>query len=248
MKAAVHLLNYAATHLDAVVRFYASNMILIIHSNSAYLSEPKVQSHVGGYFFLVDHDDKDPTSPPPSINGAIHVESSIMGNVMTSASKAKTGALFVNRKEGAYMGVILEEMGWPRPGPTPIQTDNSVEQRRSKAIDMEFYWMQDRVCQGQFRMHWKPGSTNYPNYPAKNHPTSHHQAIRPLYLVCTQEWSPSTPPRCPHSSRVSMPLTGHTLTLPMAAHSTLRRLRGCVDLGIPDTHWLQIHPIRSGLQ
>ena len=74
MKAALHLLNYAYTHPDSAVRFYASNMILHIHSDASYLSEPKSRSRVGGYFFLNGHDNTDPTSAPPEINGAIHVE------------------------------------------------------------------------------------------------------------------------------------------------------------------------------
>ena len=44
MEAAVHLLNYAATHPDATVRFRASDMILHIHSDASYLSKPKARS------------------------------------------------------------------------------------------------------------------------------------------------------------------------------------------------------------
>jgi hypothetical protein len=40
MDATVQLLNYAATHPDAAVRFHKSNMILYIHSDAPYLSEP----------------------------------------------------------------------------------------------------------------------------------------------------------------------------------------------------------------
>jgi hypothetical protein len=41
MEAAVHLLNYAAKHPNATLRYHASNMILHIHSDASYLSEPK---------------------------------------------------------------------------------------------------------------------------------------------------------------------------------------------------------------
>ena len=41
LDAAMHLLNYAATHPDAAVRFHKSDMVLYIHSNASYLSEPK---------------------------------------------------------------------------------------------------------------------------------------------------------------------------------------------------------------
>ena len=45
------LLNYAATHPDAILRYNASDMILHIHSDASYLSEPKARSCIGGPFF-----------------------------------------------------------------------------------------------------------------------------------------------------------------------------------------------------
>jgi hypothetical protein len=50
--ACTKLLNYAATHPDGSIRFHASGMILHLHSNASYLSEPKARSRVGGIFFL----------------------------------------------------------------------------------------------------------------------------------------------------------------------------------------------------
>ena len=169
MKAAVHPLNYAATYPDAIVRFRASDMILHMHSDASYLSEPKARSRVGGYFFLDGKDDPNPDSPPPPINGAIHVVSEIMRNVMPSAAEAETGGLFVNGQAGVPIRTTLEEMGHPQPGPTPLTTDNTaatgiandtVKAKRSKAMDMRFHWIQDRVCQCQYRVHWKQGKVN----------------------------------------------------------------------------------------
>ena len=107
MEAAVHLLNCAATHPDAKVRFHASDMVPHIHSDASYLSEPEAKSRVGGYFFLGGKDNPDPNSEPPAINGAIHVESSIMRNVMSSAAEAETGGLFVNGQAGQPIQVTL---------------------------------------------------------------------------------------------------------------------------------------------
>ena len=36
----LRLLNYAATHPNAPIRYTASDMVLHIHSNASYLSEP----------------------------------------------------------------------------------------------------------------------------------------------------------------------------------------------------------------
>jgi hypothetical protein len=40
----------------------------------------------------------------------------------------------------------------------------TVKHRRSKAIDMRFYWIQDRVKQGQFLVHWRRGADNLADY------------------------------------------------------------------------------------
>jgi hypothetical protein len=45
-------LDYAATHPEAVVTYKASNMVLAIHSDASYLSEPKSRSRAGGRAFF----------------------------------------------------------------------------------------------------------------------------------------------------------------------------------------------------
>ena len=88
-QAAIHFLNYAATHPDAVVRFKKSGMQLHIHSDASYLSEPKARSRAGGFFFLDGKDNPDPNSPPPPINGPVHILCEILRNVMASAAEAE---------------------------------------------------------------------------------------------------------------------------------------------------------------
>ena len=46
------LLDYAATYPNAFVRFYASDMMLNIDSDAAYLVQPKARSRIAGYFYL----------------------------------------------------------------------------------------------------------------------------------------------------------------------------------------------------
>ena len=41
LKRTEYLLDYAATHPDAKIRYRASDMILQIHTDASYLSEPK---------------------------------------------------------------------------------------------------------------------------------------------------------------------------------------------------------------
>jgi hypothetical protein len=194
--AVTQLLNYCATHPAAVLRFHASGMILHVHSDASYLSEQKARSRAGGFFFLSNPladplRAPDPDATPPPSNGAVHVHSSVMSSVLSSATEAKLGTLFLNGKEAAMLRTTLEDMGHPQPA-TPIQTDNAcaagicnetVKQRRSKAVDMRFYWVHDRVKQGHFLVHWRKGADNLADYFTKHHSPSHHRLMRSRYLL-----------------------------------------------------------------
>jgi hypothetical protein len=89
-------------------------------------------------------------------------------------------------------------MGHPQPA-TPIVTDNStasglandtVKQKRPKAIDMRFYWIRDRVRQTQFQVRWVKGELNLADYYSKHHPPSHNRNIRSAYgTECTRSTS-----------------------------------------------------------
>ena len=52
MRKTQQLLNYLEKHEEAVLTYNSSNMILDIHSDTSYLSEPKEQIQSGGHFFL----------------------------------------------------------------------------------------------------------------------------------------------------------------------------------------------------
>jgi len=191
---AVHqLLDYCATHPDATIRFHASDMVLWTHSDASYLSAPQGRSRAAGYSFLSSRPGSPPTAttPVPPANGPIHVLCQTMRQVVASAAEAELGALFLNAQDICPIRVALAELGHPQP-PTPLQTDNNtasgivndtVKQRRSKAIDMRFYWLRDRSRQGDFHVFWRPGATNRADYFSKHHSPAHHQAMRPHYLL-----------------------------------------------------------------
>ena len=183
-KAIVKLLNYCATHPDAALQCKSSDMILRVHSDTSYLTEPRARSRTGGYFFLGNNKDN-------FINAPVLTPTGVMKVVVSSAAEAETAGLFTDMKEATALRTALEEMGHPQP-PTPVQVDNStacgiasktIKQRQSKAIDRRFYWVQDRVNQQHFHVYWKKGLHNvYADYVTKHHPTKHHQQMRPLIL------------------------------------------------------------------
>jgi hypothetical protein len=178
-------LDYAATHQDAIVTYHASNMVLVVHSDASYLSEPKARSCAGGHFFMSSN-----TKDPPN-NGAVLNIAQLIKAVMSSAAEAKLGALYINAQEVVPQRQLLEEMGHPQP-PTPMQTNNStaisvvnnhIQPQQTKAMDMRFHWLRCREAQKQFRFFWRPGKPNLANYWTKHHCADHHVKQRPLILM-----------------------------------------------------------------
>jgi hypothetical protein len=188
MDALIHLPDYGASHPDPAIRFHKSDMILYVHSDASYLSEANARSRVGGFFYLGNANEP-PDNPKP--NGPIHIESRILKNIMAAASEAEIGALFHNGQETVHLRQILAELGRPQQEPTTIITDNSTADgfankrtklKRSKAMDMRFFWVQDHEAQEHFRACWCSGKTNHGDYFTKHHPPSHHIKVRPTYL------------------------------------------------------------------
>eukprot|EP00957_Ditylum_brightwellii_P133832 10204228-Ditylum_brightwellii.AAC.1 len=109
----VHLLNYCSTPPDAVLCYAASGMILHIHSDALYLSEPEVHSRTGGHFFLssVPEDPNKPLTVPVPLNGPIHTACKILQTVMASTTEVEIGALFINAHKGEELCLALEKMG-----------------------------------------------------------------------------------------------------------------------------------------
>jgi hypothetical protein len=158
MAATKYFLDYAASNQDAVIRYQASDMILYIISDAAYLVCPMARSRAGGYHYLGNKDGK-------LFNAAIFVLAKVIKSVMASASESEVGSLFMNGQEAISSRNCLIDMGHPQPA-TKMITDNNtakeiikgtIKQKRSKSIDMRFYWLKDQQEQGQFDICWEPG-------------------------------------------------------------------------------------------
>jgi hypothetical protein len=187
MKNMEWMLDYLATHPDARMRFYASDMILNIHSDASYMSERGARSRAAGHFFLgsLPRDGE-----PIRLNGAFFTLCAIMKFVAASAAEAELGALFLNIREGRIFRLILEELGHPQP-PTPIHCDNetavgivngTVKRQRSRMMEMRYFYACDQVEKGYFDVRWHTGHENLGDYPSKHHEARHHRLVRPIYL------------------------------------------------------------------
>ena len=98
-------MDYFATHPHATIRYYASEMILNIHSDASYLPESRARSRTAGHFFLGSIPKK---SEPIPLNGAIYVHSGIIKFVVNPEAEAELGDLFINTKEGKILRTILK--------------------------------------------------------------------------------------------------------------------------------------------
>ena len=121
MKRCRHFFNYMVRHPNEKLRYYASDMVLNIHSDTSYLSAPNAQSRSAGYYFIGS---VPKNCQPIKLNGAIHILCTVLKLVASLAAEAELGALFLNSKEDKILRLTLEEIGHKQP-PTPIHVDNS---------------------------------------------------------------------------------------------------------------------------
>ncbi len=99
-------------------------------------------------------------------------------------------ALFTGGQHAAGLRTILADLGYPQP-PTTILCDNTtaiglandnIKMKRSKAMDMRFHWIRDRVRRNQFYLVYIPTKENIADYMTKNLPKKLHDRFI-FYLV-----------------------------------------------------------------
>ena len=178
---AAHLiLDYVATYPNDGIVYRASDMILCAHADAGFLNESQSRSRAGAHIYLSENE------AFPRFNGAVLSIAQIIKFVMASAAESELAALFITAREMIPHRQTLIDMGWPQPK-SPIQTDNStasgvvnntIVPRRSKMMDMRFWWLRCRASQDQFCYYWDAGSKNWADYHTKHHPESYHEAHR----------------------------------------------------------------------
>ena len=86
---------------------------------------------------------------------------------------------------------ILRVLGHPQPA-IPIKTNNAtaaafvedtLKRKPSKAWDVRYHWLVEQQRNKNFKMYWDKGANNLADYHTKHHPQSHHQKMRPLYIL-----------------------------------------------------------------
>jgi hypothetical protein len=159
MKKMERLLGYVSKHRNMAIRFYASNMILQLLSDASYLCRPKARSVYGTYSYFGE---------PGGINGPIACASKMINSVLSSVAEAELCGGFKIAQDAVHYRRIAHDLGYPQPA-TLLRMDNTVaiglaqgtiNAKRSKAMDMRFFWIVDRIKQKQFQVAHIPGMWN----------------------------------------------------------------------------------------
>ena len=100
-KYVVWLLNYAASHPMAIIRYKASDMIFLIHADASFISAIRTHSQADGYPYLSDNSD----GPPNNVS--INTIWKITKNVMGSAAEAEIGSTYINTQDALPLRTCL---------------------------------------------------------------------------------------------------------------------------------------------
>jgi hypothetical protein len=66
-------------------------------------------------------------------------------------------------------------------------SNGTIKQKLTKAMDMRFYWIKDRVKQGQLNVYWGPGFQNLADYFTKHHSPAHNKKMREIYIHADEQ-------------------------------------------------------------
>ena len=106
------LMDYLADHPNAVLRYRASDMILQLEADAAYLVLPKARSRMAAWFILGN----DPTThPKPMSNAPVLIMCNTLKNVMASTAEAETGGIFLAAQKACPIRTTLAELGHKQP-------------------------------------------------------------------------------------------------------------------------------------
>ena len=128
-------------------------------SDASYLCRPKARSVGGLYTYL---------GLPSAINGPISCGSWMINCFCASVAEGELAGGFQVAQLATQYRRILTDLGYPQPA-TMLRMDNTValgiasgqmNAKRSKSMDMRFFWLRDRVEQKQFVVSHIPGAWN----------------------------------------------------------------------------------------
>jgi hypothetical protein len=179
------LLGHLKKYPNNKIRYYASDMVYHAFSDVSYLSVSKGRSRVGGIGFFGWK------NAPQRLNGAVCTISKVLDVVVSSACEGEYGAAYMVARNAVWMRAIARALGYPQP-PTTILVDNTcavglandtIKTARTKAIDVRFHWLRDRVRQQQFNIVWCPTGHNKADFFTKALPVHEHLSYQRDFVL-----------------------------------------------------------------
>ena len=88
---------------------------------------------------------------------------------------------------------MLEDLGHPQPK-TPVHCDNAtaigianntIKRQRSRAMEMRYFWVADKIAQDRYQLVWHPGQENLADYEIKRY----FVAGQPKITIKLEEWT-----------------------------------------------------------
>jgi hypothetical protein len=120
--------------------------------------------------------------------------------------EAKLDVLFLNHQKGIIFLLTLEDLGHPQPkilvpcdnATTDGIANNIIKWQRSRAMEMRYFGVGNKVSQDIYSLSWHPRQENLGDYQSKHHPGAYHTEVRPYYLH-----KPNTPLELPRAVHLS---------------------------------------------
>ena len=185
MKDVDRIYAYLKKYPNLGVRFYASDMQIMAHTDASFDSEQGSRSRSGAYIHCGR------INEPNFINGPIEVSSKIQKTISVSAAEAEYIALFECALRLVYIKLLTELFGHKQ-NATPIACDNTcavglangtVADTRTKHVRRKFHWVREAVAESEYKVYWEAGASNIADFFTKLHSKEAHQRFTSLLLV-----------------------------------------------------------------
>ena len=121
------LLDHAGTYPNTVIHYKASNMVLNVYSDVAYITIPEARTCNAIHFYLRDCPLPRPINPTPKRNSPIHTYCNTTRYVVPSEAEAKTCGSFNNGKAAIGMRSSLIALEHKKPVKPP-KSDSSIKE------------------------------------------------------------------------------------------------------------------------
>ena len=118
------LLDYCATYSNTKSQYYASDMILHVDIDVAYLFMEGAKSQIAGHYFFSSLHPHSPLTPNLDDNSPLYILCILLHTIVASAAETATVGLFHNAQLVIFIRHFLIASGYPQT-PTPIKTDIS---------------------------------------------------------------------------------------------------------------------------